>query len=115
MMQIKKKIQNFSCRIRELEQNTFPRNCSANRSGKYFPKQASGRIRELESQQIECRIQISDLQRQLADKDSDIENRLKQAKMQADLEQERAVIAKERELQDELRKMDREMSNCARN
>jgi hypothetical protein len=28
--------------------------------------------------------------------------------MQADLEQERAVIAKERELQDELRKMDRE-------
>ena len=49
-----------------------------------------------------------DLQRQLADKDSDIENRLKQAKMQADLEQERAVIAKERELQDELRKMDRE-------
>lgn len=66
------------------------------------------RIRELESQQIECRIQISDLQRQLADKDSDIENRLKQAKMQADLEQERAVIAKERELQDELRKMDRE-------
>ena len=41
-------------------------------------------------------------------KDSDIENRLKQAKMQADLEQERAVIAKERELQDELRKMDRE-------
>lgn len=53
-------------------------------------------------------IQISVLQRQLADKDSDIENRLKQVKMQADLEQERAVIAKERELQDELRKMDRE-------
>lgn len=94
-------------RIRELEQilshETALRTDLENTS-----KQASGRIRELESQQIECRIQISDLQRQLADKDSDIENRLKQAKMQADLEQERAVIAKERELQDELRKMDRE-------
>ena len=94
-------------RIRELEQilshETALRTDLENAS-----KQASGRIRELESQQIECRIQISDLQRQLADKDSDIENRLKQAKMQADLEQERAVIAKERELQDELRKMDRE-------
>lgn len=94
-------------RIRELEQilshETDLRTDLENTS-----KQASGRIRELESQQIECRIQISDLQRQLADKDSDIENRLKQAKMQADLEQERAVIAKERELQDELRKMDRE-------
>lgn len=94
-------------RIRELEQilshETALRTDLENTS-----KHASGRIRELESQQIECRIQISDLQRQLADKDSDIENRLKQAKMQADLEQERAVIAKERELQDELRKMDRE-------
>ena len=94
-------------RIRELEQilshETALRTDLENTS-----KQASGRIRELESQQIECRIQISDLQRQLADKDSDIENRLKQAKMQADLEKERAVIAKERELQDELRKMDRE-------
>ena len=94
-------------RIRELEQilshETALRTDLENTS-----KPASGRIRELESQQIECRIQISDLQRQLADKDSDIENRLKQAKMQADLEQERAVIAKERELQDELRKMDRE-------
>ena len=94
-------------RIRELEQmlshETALRTDLENTS-----KQASGRIRELESQQIECRIQISDLQRQLADKDSDIENRLKQAKMQADLEQERAVIAKERELQDELRKMDRD-------
>ena len=94
-------------RIRELEQilshETALRTDLENTS-----KQASGRIRELESQQIECRIQISDLQRQLADKDSDIENRLKQVKMQADLEQERAVIAKERELQDELRKMDRE-------
>lgn len=94
-------------RIRELEQMLSHEN-ALRTDLENTSKQASGRIRELESQQIECRIQISDLQRQLADKDSDIENRLKQAKMQADLEQERAVIAKERELQDELRKMDRE-------
>lgn len=94
-------------RIRELEQILF-HETALRTDLENTSKQASGRIRELESQQIECRIQISDLQRQLADKDSDIENRLKQAKMQADLEQERAVIAKERELQDELRKMDRE-------
>lgn len=94
-------------RIRELEQ-ILSRETALRTDLENTSKQASGRIRELESQQIECRIQISDLQRQLADKDSDIENRLKQAKMQADLEQERAVIAKERELQDELRKMDRE-------
>lgn len=94
-------------RIRELEQ-ILSHETALRTDLKNTSKQASGRIRELESQQIECRIQISDLQRQLADKDSDIENRLKQAKMQADLEQERAVIAKERELQDELRKMDRE-------
>lgn len=94
-------------RIRELEQILSHETALRTDLENTF-KQASGRIRELESQQIECRIQISDLQRQLADKDSDIENRLKQAKMQADLEQERAVIAKERELQDELRKMDRE-------
>ena len=54
-------------RIRELEQilshETALRTDLENTS-----KQASGRIRELESQQIECRIQISDLQRQLADK-----------------------------------------------
>lgn len=78
-------------------------------------KQASGRIRELESQQIECRIQISDLQRQLADKDSDIENRLKQAKMQADLEQERAVIAKNGNYRTNFGKWTVKMSNCARN
>lgn len=94
-------------RIRELEQ-ILSHETALRTDLENISKQASGRIRELESQQIECRIQISDLQRQLADKDSDIENRLKQAKMQADLEQERAVIAKERELQDELRKMDRE-------
>lgn len=94
-------------RIRELEQ-ILSHETALRADLENTSKQASGRIRELESQQIECRIQISDLQRQLADKDSDIENRLKQAKMQADLEQERAVIAKERELQDELRKMDRE-------
>ena len=50
-------------RIRELEQilshETALRTDLENTS-----KQASGRIRELESQQIECRIQISDLQRQ---------------------------------------------------
>lgn len=51
---------------------------------------------------------LADLKRQLSDKDSDTQAMLKQVRMQAELEQERAVIAKEREMQEELRKADRE-------
>ena len=51
---------------------------------------------------------LADLKRQLSDKDSDTQALLKQVRMQAELEQERAVIAKEREMQEELRKADRE-------
>ena len=51
---------------------------------------------------------LTDLKRQLSDKDSDTQAMLKQVRMQAELEQERAVIAKEREMQEELRKADRE-------
>ena len=53
-------------------------------------------------------MQVSDLKRQLQEKDADTQNQLKQAQMEADLKLERAVIAKERELQEELRTSDRE-------
>lgn len=71
--------------------------------------QAKKELRELENQNLEDRLQIADLKRQLADKDSDLQTILKQAQMQAELEKERAVIAKERELQEELRNADREI------
>lgn len=62
----------------------------------------------MENQRLEDRILLADLKRQLSDKDSDTQAMLKQVRMQAELEQERAVIAKEREMQEELRKADRE-------
>ena len=62
----------------------------------------------MENQRLEDRILLADLKRQLSDKDSDTQAMLKQVRMQAELEQERAVIAKEREMQEELRQADRE-------
>ena len=62
----------------------------------------------MENQKLEDRMLLADLKRQLSDKDSDTQAMLKQVRMQAELEQERAVIAKEREMQEELRKADRE-------
>lgn len=62
----------------------------------------------MENQRLEDRMLLADLKRQLSDKDSDTQAMLKQVRMQAELEQERAVIAKEREMQEELRKADRE-------
>jgi regulator of replication initiation timing len=66
------------------------------------------KLRELESHMLEYKVQVSDLKRQLQEKDADTQNQLKQAQMEADLKLERAVIAKERELQEELRTSDRE-------
>lgn len=62
----------------------------------------------MENQRLDDRLRIADLKRQLTDKDADTQAMLKQARMQAELEQERAVIAKEREMQEELRNADRE-------
>ena len=70
--------------------------------------QAQQQVREMENQKLEDRMLLADLKRQLSDKDSDTQAMLKQVRMQAELEQERAVIAKEREMQEELRKADRE-------
>ena len=69
---------------------------------------AKEKLRELESHMLEYKVQVSDLKRQLQEKDADTQNQLKQAQMEADLKLERAVIAKERELQEELRTSDRE-------
>ena len=53
-------------------------------------------------------MQLAGLNSQLKEQETDCQNRLKQAQMQADLAMERAVAAKEREMQEEFRKLDRE-------
>lgn len=57
---------------------------------------------------LEFRVEQAELKKQLEEKSAETQNLLKQAAMQADLETERAVIAKERELLEELRRADRE-------
>lgn len=94
-------------RMRELEQSISHANAQQKKL-EANARQAAQTIKELEEQITSYRIQISDLQRQVKAKDADAENRLRQAQMQAELALERAVIAKERELQDEIRKADRE-------
>ena len=94
-------------RIRELEQS-LSHESAKQKKLELNVSQATEARKELDEQITEYRIQVSDLQRQLKEKDADVENRLSQVRMQAALEQERAVIAKERELQDEIRKVDRE-------
>ena len=93
--------------IKELEQNLAHESKLRNNL-ELDSSRAAEQLRTLEQQLIEYKIEVADLKRQLDEKDTDTENLMKQAKMQADLEQERAVIAKERELQEELRKADRE-------
>ena len=65
-------------------------------------------VRELEHAAAENKMQLAGLNSQLKEQETDCQNRLKQAQMQADLAMERAVAAKEREMQEEFRKLDRE-------
>lgn len=94
-------------KIRELEQN-LSHETEQKKNLEQISTQAQEQLREMENQKLDDRLRIADLERQLADKDSDTESLLKQARMQAELEQERAVIAKEREMQEALRAADRE-------
>ena len=65
-------------------------------------------VRELEHAAAENKMQLAGLNSQLKEQETDCQNRLKQAQMQADLAMERAVAAKELETQEEFRKLDRE-------
>lgn len=65
-------------------------------------------VRDLEHAAVENKMQLAGLNSQLKEQETDCQNRLKQAQMQADLAMERAVAAKEREMQEEFRKLDRE-------
>ena len=94
-------------KIRELQQ-TLEHETGQKKNLEQIATQAQQQVREMENQRLEDRILLADLKRQLSDKDSDTQAMLKQVRMQAELEQERAVIAKEREMQEELRKADRE-------
>ena len=94
-------------KIRELQQ-TLEHETGQKKNLEQIATQAQQQVREMENQRLEDRILLADLKRQLSDKDSDTQAMLKQVRMQAELEQERAVIAKEREMQEELRQADRE-------
>ena len=94
-------------KTRELEQ-TLSHETAQRKNLESIAGQNQEKLRELESHMLEYKVQVSDLKRQLQEKDADTQNQLKQAQMEADLKLERAVIAKERELQEELRTSDRE-------
>ena len=65
-------------------------------------------VRDLEHAAAENKMQLAGLNSQLKEQETDCQNRLKQAQMQADLAMERAVAAKEREMQELLRQADKE-------
>lgn len=94
-------------KTRELEQ-TLSHETAQRKNLESTYGQNQEKLKELENQLLEYKVQVSDLQRQLKEKDADTQNQLKQVQMEADLKLERAVIAKERELQEELRMSDRE-------
>ena len=106
-VQAQKEAAALQLKIRELQQ-TLEHETGQKKNLEQIATQAQQQVREMENQKLEDRILIADLKRQLSDKDSDTQAMLKQVRMQAELEQERAVIAKEREMQEELRKADRE-------
>lgn len=105
--QAKKESAAFQLKIQELEQK-LSHETEQKKNLEQLVTNTQEQVREMENQKLNDRLRIADLERQLADKDSDAQAMLKQARMQAELEQERAVIAKEREMQEELRKADRE-------
>lgn len=105
--QAQKEAAALQLKIRELQQ-TLEHETGQKKNLEQIATQAQQQVREMENQKLEDRMLLADLKRQLSDKDSDTQAMLKQVRMQAELEQERAVIAKEREMQEELRKADRE-------
>lgn len=104
----RKKASALQLKIHELEQQLIFE-AEQKKSLEQVAEQVQKELQELKNQNLEDRLQIADLKRQLKDKDSDTQALLKQVKMQAELEKERAVIAKEREMQEELRAADREI------
>ena len=106
-VQAQKEAAALQLKIRELQQ-TLEHETGQKKNLEQIATQAQQQVREMENQRLEDRMLLADLKRQLSDKDSDTQALLKQVRMQAELEQERAVIAKEREMQEELRKADRE-------
>ena len=105
--QAQKEAAALQLKIRELQQ-TLEHETGQKKNLEQIATQAQQQVREMENQKLEDRMLLADLRRQLSDKDSDTQAMLKQVRMQAEQEQERAVIAKEREMQEELRQADRE-------
>lgn len=69
---------------------------------------AAEQCRTLEAAAAELRARLADMERALENEKKAAESSLAQAKMQAELDTERAVIAREREMQAQLREADRE-------
>lgn len=76
-------------------------------------QEAIGHCRSLEATVAELRAKLADTERTIESDKRYLENRLAQAKMQAELDTERAVIAKEREMQALLREADKENAKLA--
>lgn len=71
-------------------------------------QEAFGKCRALEAAAAELRAKLAETERALENEKKTSESNLAQAKMQAELDTERAVIAKEREMQAQLREADKE-------
>lgn len=92
--QAKKEAAASQLKIQELEQKLSHETEQKNNL-EQTAAQLQEQVREMENQRLDDRLRIADLKRQLTDKDADTQAMLKQARMQAELEQERAVIAKD--------------------
>ena len=104
---LKSKIEHLESRQNELS-HQLEMEISTRKACEKQTDKLTAAIKDLERAATDHKVQTADLQRQLKEKDAESQNLLQQARMQADLELERAVVAKEREMQDELRKSDRE-------
>lgn len=71
-------------------------------------QEAFEKCRALEAAAAELRAKLAETERALENEKKTAESSLAQAKMQAELDTERAVIAKEREMQAQLREADKE-------
>lgn len=71
-------------------------------------KETDARSRSLETENTELQKQVALLQQTMSEREKQAENSLQQEKVQAELALERALIKKEREMQDLLRQADKE-------
>ena len=85
--QAQKEAAALQLKIRELQQ-TLEHETGQKKNLEQIVTQVQQQVREMENQRLEDRMLLTDLKRQLSDKDSDTQAMLKQVRMQAELEQD---------------------------